>query len=161
MNFFNNILYRGGAISQIKSTSWQTILVVILAILFIVIAIIYYYYYVVPSMKPKYTQKVGSGDSDKTANLMLFYVDWCPHCKTAKPEWNKLKDEYQDRTINGYVVTFTEINCTEETPDVTQLMNQYKIESYPTIKLVKDGQIIEYDAKPNKDTLVQFLNTVL
>ena len=32
-------------------------------------------------------------DSDKTsdglknAELMLFYVDWCPHCKTAKPEW--------------------------------------------------------------------------
>jgi len=147
--------------AQIKSTNWQTMLVIFLVILFITIAIIYYYYYVVPAMKPKYTQKNGSGDSDKTANLMMFYVDWCPHCKTAKPEWNKLKNEYQDRTINGYVVTFTEINCTEETPDVTELMNQYKIESYPTIKLVKDGQIIEYDAKPTKETLNEFLNTVL
>jgi len=112
-------------------------------------------------MKPKYTQKIGSGGSDKTANLMMFYTDCCPHCKTAKPEWNKLVSEYQDRTVNGYVVTFTEVNCTDETPDVTELMNKYKIESYPTIKLVKDGQVIEYDAKPNRDTLVQFLNTVL
>jgi hypothetical protein len=41
------------------------------------------------------------------------------------------------------------------------MMNQYNIEGFPTIKLLKDGQIIEYDAKPTKETLVQFLNTVL
>jgi hypothetical protein len=40
-------------------------------------------------------------------------------------------------------------------------MDQYKIEGYPTIKLLKDGQVIEYDAKPSKDTLEQFLKTVL
>jgi hypothetical protein len=27
--------------------------------------------------------------------------------------------------------------------------------------LLKDGQVIEYDAKPTKETLTQFLNTVL
>ena len=41
------------------------------------------------------------------------------------------------------------------------LMDKYNIEGYPTIKLLKDGQVIEYDAKPSKDTLNQFLNTVL
>ncbi len=29
------------------------------------------------------------------------------------------------------------------------------------IKLVKDGQVIEYDAKPSKETLTKFLNTFL
>ena len=38
---------------------------------------------------------------------------------------------------------------------------EFNVEGYPTIKLLKDGQIIEYDAKPSKDTLNQFLNTVL
>ena len=41
------------------------------------------------------------------------------------------------------------------------MINKYKIEGYPTIKLLKDGNVIEYDAKPNKATLEQFLNTVL
>ena len=41
------------------------------------------------------------------------------------------------------------------------MINSYKIEGYPTIKLLKDGQVIEYDAKPTKETLTQFLNTVL
>jgi thiol-disulfide isomerase/thioredoxin len=92
---------------------------------------------------------------------MLFYVDWCPHCKTAKPEWNKMKDKYDGKTINGYKVNFTEYNCTKESPEIDNLLDQYKIEGYPTIKLVKDGQVIEYDAKPTESTMTQFLNTVL
>ena len=92
---------------------------------------------------------------------MLFYVDWCPHCKTAKPEWESLKSEYEGKQINGYTVTFTEYNCTAETSENEELMNKYKIEGYPTIKLLKGGQVIEYDAKPTKVTMEQFLHTVL
>jgi thiol-disulfide isomerase/thioredoxin len=100
-------------------------------------------------------------NSNKSANLMLFYVDWCPHCKTAKPEWEALKSDYDGKSINGYNVTFTEYNCTEETAEVSKLMDKYNIEGYPTIKLIKDNQVIEYDAKPTKSTMEQFLNTVL
>jgi thiol-disulfide isomerase/thioredoxin len=100
-------------------------------------------------------------NSNKTANLLLFTVDWCPHCKTAKPEWESLKAEYEGKNINGYNLSFTEYNCTNETPEIEELMNKYKIEGYPTIKLIKDNQVIEYDAKPTKDTMSQFLNTVL
>ena len=99
--------------------------------------------------------------SNKTANLMLFYVDWCPHCKTAKPEWENLKSEYEGKIINGYTVVFTEHNCTTESPETEELMNKYKIEGYPTVKLLKDNQIVEYDAKPTKSTMEQFLHTVL
>lgn len=41
------------------------------------------------------------------------------------------------------------------------MIDKFKIEGYPTIKLVKDGQIIDYDAKPTKETMTEFLNTVL
>ena len=100
-------------------------------------------------------------NSNKTATLMLFYVDWCPHCKTAKPEWDSLKSEYDGKSINGYTIHFTEHNCTNESAEVSQLMDKYNIEGYPTIKLSKDNQIIEYDAKPTKSTMEQFLHTVL
>jgi thiol-disulfide isomerase/thioredoxin len=100
-------------------------------------------------------------NNSKQAELMLFYVDWCPHCKTAKPEWDNLKTAYENKTINGYTIIFTEHNCTNENAEVEELMNKYKIEGYPTIKLLKDNQIIEYDAKPTKSTMEQFLNTVL
>jgi thiol-disulfide isomerase/thioredoxin len=131
------------------------------------IGFLVYYFYVVPHAKSPQQYKPNSehvelGETDdKSAELLFFYADWCPHCKTAKPIWEELKSEYKNKTINGYHVVFTDVNCSEETAEVERMMNQYSIEGYPTIKLLKDGQIIEYDAKPSRDTLVQFLNTVL
>ncbi len=135
------------------------------AILFILICVFVYYQYVKPTyLQPTYTanrEHMPKDGKSNQAELMFFYVDWCPHCKTAKPDWEEVKSEYQDKTVNGYQVIFTEINCTNESDEVEKLMNQYKIEGFPTIKLLKDGQVIEYDAKPTKETLIQFLNTVL
>ena len=142
-------------------------IIIISVVLFLFIAGFYYFYYVAPKFKTTYQHNSEGGSSDssssngKTAELMLFYADWCPHCKTAKPIWDDLKNEYQNKTINGYQVIFTEINCTTESAEVEEMMNKYNVEGFPTIKLLKDGQIIEYDAKPSKATLTQFLNTVL
>lgn len=158
-----------GFMSKIKSAgsafSMTTVTYIAAAILFIVIAVFVYYQYVKPALSPTYTtnseKKHGENGNTNEAELMFFYTDWCPHCKTAKPDWAEVKAEYENKTINGYHIIFTEINCTTESAEVEQLMNKYSIEGYPTIKLLKDGQIIEYDAKPSKDTIIQFLNTVL
>ena len=146
--------------SSLNST---TIIIISAVILFSIIAGVYYFYYMVPQMNPKYhpNSEPANDSNGQSAELLFFYADWCPHCKTAKPIWNDLKSEYENKTINGYKVVFTEINCSEETAEVDKMMNQYNVEGYPTIKLLKDGQVIEYDAKPSKDTIIQFLNTVL
>lgn len=134
--------------------------------IFVIIAIVVYYYYVKPSMTTTYkanSEHVPSGTTGSNeAELLLFYADWCPHCKTAKPIWNDVKSEYENKTINGYHVIFTEVNCTDNTnTEVEKMMDQYNVEGFPTIKLIKDGQVYEYDAKPTKEALTQFLNTVL
>ena len=98
---------------------------------------------------------------NKTATMMLFSVDWCPHCKQAKPEWDKIKEKYEGKTINGYKMSFSEHNCTKESPEVDELLDTYKIEGYPTLKLIKDNQVIDYDAKVTADNLLQFLTTTL
>ncbi len=151
--------------TTISSISTKTMTAILVAILFIFAALFYYRYYVKPTLDPSYKANREILDKDsssgKTAELLFFYTDWCPHCKTAKPVWQEMKAEYKDRRINGYKVVFTDVNCTNESSEVEQMMDTYKIEGYPTIKLLKDGQVIEYDAKPSKDTLTQFLNTVL
>jgi thiol-disulfide isomerase/thioredoxin len=147
-----------------SSISIKTI-VILLSILIFIGACIYIY-------NSKFKSKVSTSysannehtnENNKTsqAELLLFYADWCPHCKTAKPIWEELKTEYEVKTINGYTILFTDVNCTTESPEVEKLMNTYKVEGFPTIKLLKDGQVIEYDAKVTKSTLEQFLNTVL
>jgi thiol-disulfide isomerase/thioredoxin len=148
---------------SIPTLNSTTIYIIIAAIIFIIIAVYFYYY---TGSKPKYkSNNEGKTDdnssSNKQAELLFFYADWCPHCKTAKPIWNDLKSEYQNKTINGYHIIFTEINCANESAETEKMMDKYSVEGFPTIKLIKDGQVIEYDAKPSKDTLVQFLNTTL
>lgn len=144
----------------------RTNILIALAVITLISFLVYYFYAVPHAKKPQQYQpnsenmELGATD-DKNAELLFFYAEWCPHCKTAKPIWEELKSEYKNKTINGYHVVFTEVNCSEETAEVERMMNQYSVEGYPTIKLLKDGQIIEYDAKPSRDTLVQFLNTVL
>jgi thiol-disulfide isomerase/thioredoxin len=122
-------------------------------------------YYVIRNTQTKMKTQLEDGEvkagSSKDAEIMFFYANWCPHCKAAKPHWEELKDEYQGKNINGYTLVFTDIDCTEETPDVKEKTNEYEIEGYPTIKLVKDGQVVDYDAKPTKDTLEKFITTVL
>jgi thiol-disulfide isomerase/thioredoxin len=84
-------------------------------------------------------------------------VDWCPHCKTAKPVFDEVEKELNGRPINDYVVTFKTVDCEAE-PDMA---DKFKVEGYPTIKLVKNGEVIEYDAKPEKDKIIEFLTTML
>lgn len=157
-SIFSRVMSAG---SNISST---TLILIGGVLLFVVVAIFYYFYYVVPSLNPQYqpnSEPPRGGGSSNKAELLFFYADWCPHCKAAKPIWNDLKTEYENKTINGYQVIFTDVDCSEETTEIEKLMNQYSVEGYPTIKLVKDGQVIEYDAKPSKETLSKFLNTVL
>ena len=158
-----------GLLSRIKTAggnlSTTTLIIIGTVVLFAIIAIFYYFYYIAPSSKAVYhansEHNTSSTTNGKTAELLFFFADWCPHCKAAKPIWNDLKSEYENKTINGYKILFTEVDCSEETAEVEKLMNQYSVEGYPTIKLLKDGQVIEYDAKPSKEVLTKFLNTAL
>jgi len=142
------------------------VIIAVLSLLFIVIGFFVYKSYVGSSdSSPTMTDDIyddGSGESDSSdAELMFFHVDWCPHCKTALPEWEKIKKEYNNKKINGHRILFLEYNCTEETEETTKKIETYKIEGYPTIKLKIDGRVIEFDAKVNKENMEQFLSTVL
>lgn len=159
-SFFSKFNMNGGALSM------NTILYILAAVLFIVLAVYLYYKYVAPKLKPSYiaNREVlpnGSNVSEKQAELMFFFAGWCPHCKTAKPIWESVKNEYENKNINGYKLIFTSIDCTKENDETENLMNKYNVEGFPTIKLLKDNQIVEYDAKVTKETLEQFINTVL
>lgn len=78
------------------------------------------------------------------------------------PIWKQFQEEYEGKQVNGYTLIFRTINCTDENDvEVKEMLNNYSIDGYPTIKMLKDGEVISYDAKPEFETLQQFLQTVL
>ena len=44
---------------------------------------------------------------------------------------------------------------------VQKLVNDKKIDGYPSIWMVKGDQVIEYSAKPDVNSLTEFINTML
>lgn len=151
-------------LQYLKENARTVSLIVFLVVLFIAAG-----YFVYSRMEPEINAKTQQGDSvqdspggeGQSTELIFFYANWCPHCKAAKPHWNEIKEKYADKSINGYEIIFTEVDCSEETEDVKDKVEQYNVEGYPTIKLIKGDQIIDFDAKPTKNTLEKFLETVL
>ena len=98
---------------------------------------------------------VNKNDSNDVL-ILYFYTQWCPYCKQSMPEIKKF-EEYVTG-LNGeidYKITVTKIDCDEN----TTMADKYKIQGYPTIKLIYKGKVYDYDAKPTKQNLIQFLET--
>ena len=153
---------QSGAYDLLTSSRFWMILIV--AIFFLIVAIYLYNKYVTPMVDNKYVannefqQKIDDSDSDvQNVELYIFTVNWCPHSKKAIPIWEQLKAEYSNKTFNNYNINFIQVDG-EENPS---LADKYKVEGYPTIKMVKGNQVIEYDAKPSLEHLKEFLNSTL
>ena len=135
--------------------------IVLLAALLTGIAFYFYNSYIAPRLNPKFVankELIKKGSDDVGANdvdVMFFYTEWCPFCKKARPAWDKVKEKYNEKAMNGKTLYFKEIDCDKD----EKLADQYNIEGYPTIKMIKGDQVVDYDAKPTEKSLTQFLTT--
>ena len=136
------------------------LIVLLITVCFLLAAVYTYKKYVTPRINPAYVtnNEFATGSATASADLYFFYTAWCPHCKIAKPVWAELKKKVEGGApIKGVKVNFIEVDCDKDTGTA----DTFNVKGYPTIKLVKGNQIIEYDAKPNVDTLIEFLQTSL
>ena len=139
----------------------QFILIVLICIVFVFTSLFIYRRYVGGSLSKKYVTnnefKKNGDDDDDTADIYFFYTEWCPHCKTAKPIWADFKQQMSGQKINGITLNFFEVDCDKD----TSTSDKFNVKGFPTIKLMRGNQIIEYDAKPSTANLIEFVNTSL
>ena len=72
--------------------------------------------------------------NNEPLKFSLYHVKWCGHCKTTKPEFDKLVNNDKYKTINGKKIIYESIDC-EESQDNIDQAEKAGVESYPTIKL--------------------------
>lgn len=138
----------------------------ILLLFFIIIifsSVAYYYYvnFVRKNLNNDYVDNkefVNENDDGNTkeATLYFFYTTWCPYCKVSRPEWDKLIEQ-TGGVVKSTKIIFRDIDC-DKNPDIA---DRYKVDGYPTIKLIYNNKIYDYDAKPSVETLNEFLNSVI
>jgi thiol-disulfide isomerase/thioredoxin len=130
---------------------------------FLIFGIASYYAYITfykkKSVVKKYNDVPNTNTRNNSADVFFFHVDWCPHCKTAKPIWNQFKEKYNNTVVNNYLITCNELNCTEDDDqNVANAIAKYNIESYPTIKMIIDSKQYEFDTKITFNALKEFIN---
>lgn len=154
--------------SAVKGMLFNKKFIIILVVTAIFIGVAFWVYttYVAPSIDPEYVpNREFTDETSNNAELFMFSVDWCPYSKKAKPVWKKLTDKYNGKEVNGVSLSVKEIDGDKQAQELenfeSKFLNGKKIDGYPSIYMVKDDKVVEYEAKPKLDTLTEFIQSVL
>ena len=149
--------YKNDFVSSAKDKS-GIIIILLLILVFLSVSIFIYNNFIKSFLNNKHSlnrEHVNANNSDDVL-ILYFYTQWCPYCKQSLPEINKFEDYINGLNAeNSYKITLTKIDCDEN----SSMADKYKIQGYPTIKLIYKGKVYDYNAKPNYENLIQFLET--
>ena len=162
INSFNNIVEDSYInIRLILSNTSLLVLSFILLILFVSLAYFVYTNYIKNIVNTKHVlnkELVNNSDNlhDNNIKIVFFKTEWCPYCKLSMIEW-KLFEDYVNKinNTNSKQIKLLIIDCDEK----PHIADKYEIEAYPTIKMFYNGEIYEYDAKPTKVNLIEFVES--
>jgi thiol-disulfide isomerase/thioredoxin len=137
--------------------------IIIILVIFIVVG-----YWIVKTYYPKtrstmpFSDIANNPEVGKEATVTLYYATWCPACKRAKPEWDGFVKEYSGKDVNGYTIITNEIDCSNnDDPNIASLIQENKINGFPTIQMYVDGNTVHFDSPVTKSTLELFVNKML
>lgn len=137
----------------------RILLILVLVIIFIIAS-----YYAYKWFSPPVFENAVGGQDVANANTRLgdvqvyfFYANWCPHCKKAKPEWDSFSKSYNGKTIGNMTVQTTTVDCTDGTSPMIQT---YKINGYPTVFAMQNGNRIDFDSKISESALSKFVESL-
>ena len=123
-----------------------------LLILLIILAVLYFVYN--KFLKEGFTNEITSDDVEdhvkSGTKLVLFYADWCGHCKKIKPVWEETANE-----VNEPELKMIKVNCGEGTPADQKIMKKYSIDGYPTIIKFVNGKAQLYQGERNVESFKQ------
>jgi protein disulfide-isomerase-like protein len=122
-------------------------------LLFLLVILLILYYVYTTYLKEGFENIDLDNETKSGKHLVLFYADWCGHCKKIKPEWDEAAAEIKDKDKK-----MLKINCGGGSEKEKELMEKYNIDGYPTIILFKDGKPTPYEGARNKDAFIEALS---
>jgi len=154
--------------------SKKFVVIIFLIAIFIGAAMFVYNKYIAPKLNPTFVENREFTNNElkeqSDAAIYFIYATWCPHSKKVIKHWEKLKEKYDYKIIKRPVnpktqvaLTFIEYDGDKQEDEIEKFSKLFKknIEGYPTIILIKDNEVIEFEAEPSYENLNEFIKTTL
>ncbi len=71
--------------------------------------------------------------------MIIYYAKWCGHCRSSFEDWKKLSKKQKGKVF------------------MIESANYPKIKSFPTIKVVKNGNVSDYDDERSVEKMEKVL----
>ena len=87
--------------------------------------------------------------------MVLYYAEWCGHCKTMKPEWQNVVKKFNNPQYNTNNVNVAEI----ESEHIDKLVHKPEIQGFPTIKMYNRGKpVANFEEERVASKIEEFAN---
>lgn len=116
--------------NKIKKMDVQFTLIMVLFLVFL------YFMYVTFNLNEAFESsctELPSKLKKDDKQLVLFYADWCGHCKKMKPQWDEASAELGDAKM-------IKVNVGDGTEEQKKTMSAYGIQGFPTIIKFENGK---------------------
>jgi thiol-disulfide isomerase/thioredoxin len=156
------------AVSNVTKVSWSNPLVIVIILLVVLIVLLAIFRSASPflnlgfgmnahlgDLKASFQLEAFDNNSSEQGCLVLYYAEWCSHCQKAKPEYQRLIEEY-----NGNAKIMM-IDCDDSSNK--ELVESQGIKGYPTIRYYKNGlngDYDEYSGERKYSNFVEYLGRV-
>ncbi|KAL6097954.1 pdia4 [Pungitius sinensis] len=91
--------------------------------------------------------------ADKDTVLVEFYAPWCGHCKQFAPEYEKIAQTLKE---NDPPIPVAKVDATV----AKEVAGRFEVTGYPTIKIIKNGQPVDYDGARTEKAIVDRVKEV-
>lgn len=91
--------------------------------------------------------------SEKT--LVMFYADWCVHCKKLEPVWIEATEKSNGKMIRRNVGVRTKDKEKEAENNI--LMEKYNIDGFPTLFVFQNGKAVPYEGPRTVEAFLEKL----